>query len=378
MFTARPGITAGACLFPEIQRGTSRYDLANHHENMEAGTMDTRAMHRREALRLMAGAGGLALLGLSGCTSGSKGGERVVVYCSIEREVIEPLFEAFTKGSGIAVDLVGDTEATKSTGLVQRVLSERSRPRADVWLSSEAVGTALLAAQGALMKLDAAEVQPVLAAALAQWPMARVRREGFIEAADRPRRVVYNTRLVQTADLPQNLAALADPRWRGRVVVAKPRFGTTRGHLGALFVKLGEEGFRSFVKALRGNEVREVDGNSAVVRAVSRGEAWLGLTDSDDIAAGQREGWPVAAHAGFPAGELICTPTTLGIIRGGPNPDGAQKLAAWLLAGELERALCTEAWGGVSVKGDGGCGALDWVAVETAVEMALRIWEAQG
>jgi len=72
-----------------------------------------------------------------------------------------------------------------------------------------------------------------------------------------------------------------------------------------------------------------VDGNSAVVNLVGRGEAWLGLTDSDDIAAAQREGLPVA---GLDLGDVpqMLIPNTVALVIGRRHSAEATSLANFL------------------------------------------------
>jgi iron(III) transport system substrate-binding protein len=80
-----------------------------------------------------------------------------------------------------------------------------------------------------------------------------------------------------------------------------------------------------------------VDGNSFVVRVVGSGEAWLGLTDSDDIAAGQRDGLPIAA---LPVtAETLLIPNTVAIAEGAPHPQAAQKLFEFLQRPETAQRL---------------------------------------
>ena len=68
---------------------------------------------------------------------------------------------------------------------------------------------------------------------------------------------------------------------------------------------------------------------------MARGEAWIGLTDSDDIAAEQREGAPLLA---LPlTEESLLIPNTVAVIRDGPNPEAGQRL--WLY---LQRPLVAE------------------------------------
>jgi iron(III) transport system substrate-binding protein len=71
-----------------------------------------------------------------------------------------------------------------------------------------------------------------------------------------------------------------------------------------------------------------LDGNSEVVKAVARGDAQIGLTDSDDIADGRREGLPVAA---LPINrEMLLIPNTVAVIRAAPHPQPADRLFVYL------------------------------------------------
>ncbi|CAN5850812.1 N/A [soil metagenome] len=323
-------------------------------------------------------------------------GVPVILYCSIDAGVLDPLLAQFTRETGIRVDVAGDTEATKTIGLVQRILSERARPRADLWLSSEAVGTVRLAREGVLLPLAetptgvSAAGAARLRAALDAWPTPW-RRDQWVELAVRPRVVVFNTRDNLAAELPSFLH-LADPSFRGRIALARARFGSTRGHVAALKVILGTEKFSAFARALAQNAPRICTGNGGVVLAVSRGECTVGVTDCDDIAAGIREGWPVGYATVRDAGALIGTPSTLALVRGAPNPRGAALLAAWLLEGALERALAGGDWRATPIVASARSALapppprtepwrpapapLDWTAIEAGAEEALQEWEA--
>ena len=73
------------------------------------------------------------------------------------------------------------------------------------------------------------------------------------------------------------------------------------------------------------------------MKFVARGEAWIGLTDSDDIAAGQREGLPIAA---LPlTEESLLIPNTVAVIRGAPHSANAQKLFVYLQRREVAEKL---------------------------------------
>jgi iron(III) transport system substrate-binding protein len=68
-----------------------------------------------------------------------KGGEgkTVIVYTSVDQVYSEPVFRAFEKERGVKVLPVYDVEATKTTGLVNRLIAEKARPQADVFWSVE-------------------------------------------------------------------------------------------------------------------------------------------------------------------------------------------------------------------------------------------------
>jgi len=68
-----------------------------------------------------------------GCSRQSD--QEIVVYTSVDQVFSEPVFRAFEQVSGIRVRAVFDTEETKSTGILNRLIAERGNPRADVFWS---------------------------------------------------------------------------------------------------------------------------------------------------------------------------------------------------------------------------------------------------
>lgn len=139
------------------------------------------------------------------------------------------------------------------------------------------------------------------------------------------------------AGAPALLLELTNGIWRGKVALGFPQFGTTATHFHALRQLWGEERWLGWCRALAANQPFIVDGNSVVVKQVARGEAWIGLTDSDDIAAGQREGLPIAA---LPlTEESLLIPNTVGVIRNAPHPANAERLFQYLQRQEVAEKL---------------------------------------
>lgn len=258
-------------------------------------------------------------LAWTGCRPAAR---EVVVYCAQDQVYAEPLFQKFTAESGIRVKPLYDSEAVKTVGLANRLLAERKHPRADLFWGNEEFRARQLERQGVF---------------------AETRFFGH-----RTRRVVVHTSLKAEPPIA-SLLELTNAAWRGRVAVAYPMFGTTATHLHALRQYWGDALWETWCRGLLANEPLLLDGNSQVVKAVGSGRATIGLTDSDDILAGQREQLPVAS---WPlTADTLVIPNALGIARGGPNLEGARQLAVYLereaqqlvAAGALEGAGTTNA-----------------------------------
>jgi iron(III) transport system substrate-binding protein len=239
---------------------------------------------------------------------------RVVMYTSQDPIYVGPILKDFERQAGIKTATVHDSEAVKTVGLANRLLAERSRPQCDVFWNNEELRTRQLAAENVFR-----ETQP--------WAAM-----GY-----RSRRIVINTNLLSLADAPKTLAELTNATWRGKVALAYPLFGTTATHFLALRQHWGAEQWERWCRALVANKPFLVDGNSVVAKLVARGEAPIGLTDSDDITVEVRAGAPLAA---LPIGsETLLIPNTVGVIRKGPNPETAQKLWEYLQQPAVTRQL---------------------------------------
>ncbi len=168
----------------------------------------------------------ISLLCLNGCWSPSP--SEVVVYTAQDSEFAEPIFEQFTTQSGIEVLPKYDTEATKTVGLAAAIIAESSRPRADVFWNNEILNTLRLKKLGLL---------DTYASVIASNYPAEYRDSknnlwhGF---AARARILVVNKNLCSGGDRPTSIDDLADQKWRGRIGMAKPLFGTTATHAACL------------------------------------------------------------------------------------------------------------------------------------------------
>jgi iron(III) transport system substrate-binding protein len=266
----------------------------------------------------------LAVL-LSRTPSRSEGS--VIAYCAQDQVFAEPIFREFEKETHIRVRAVFDSEAVKTVGLANKLLAESSHPRCDVFWGNEEMRTRVMASYKAFRETN-----------------------GWAAFGYRSRRMVINTNHVTLASTPRSLVELTNVAWRGRIALANPQFGTTAAHLHALRQSWGGARWETWCRALAANRPLLVDGNSVVVKLVGAGEAWVGLTDSDDIIAGRQEGLPIA---GLPINaETLLIPNTVGVVRDAPNPEPAQRLFEYLQRPQVvEQLMAAGALEGASAAG---------------------------
>lgn len=277
----------------------------------------------------------LALMLAVVCVSCRRKPERqeVVLYCSVDQGIAEPIVAAFERQTGVEVLARYDTEASKTVGLVQRIRAEARAPAADVFWSSEVFHTIRLAREGLLT--------PYRGTGTRDWPAPFYDANGLWHGfALRARVIGYNSDRVSAEEAPKTLEEVLDPKWKGRLVMASPAFGTTGGDVASWFAHYGPDRAREILRQLKANKVRIVAGNSTAVRMVGTGQADICFTDTDDVYAAQRNDWPVALHFLDQAGEGALTiPNTAALIKGGPHPETAGRLMAFLLGETLERML---------------------------------------
>src|SRR5688572_15211364 len=155
----------------------------------------------------------------------------VVVYAALDREFSEPVLDDFAEETGIRVLPKYDVESTKTVGLTAAIIAEAARPRCDLFWNNEILNTLRLAEKGLLdvYRSPAAEAYPEMyRSPSGTW-------HGF---AGRARVLIVNTDLVGDSDRPKSIYDLADPKWKGKVGIARPVAGTTASHVACLFAAL--------------------------------------------------------------------------------------------------------------------------------------------
>src|SRR5271166_2920969 len=136
-----------------------------------------------------------AALFWTGC--GKSGPQTVVVYTSQDEVFAEPIFQEFESQTGVQVRAVYDSEAVKTVGLVNRLLTEKDNPQCDVFWNNEEFRTRQLAALNVFRQSN-----------------------GWNHLGYRTRRLVINTNFLQEAAAPRRFSDVTNKIWQGKVALA--------------------------------------------------------------------------------------------------------------------------------------------------------------
>ncbi len=274
---------------------------------------------------------GVVLMG--GCIDSGEDVSSVIIYVAHDQDYSESILKEFEEETGIQIKALYDTEITKTAGLVNKLIAEKNRPRADVFWNNEVSRTIVLKNKGIIEPYcspNAVEVLDAYKDPECYWT-------GF---GARARVLIYNTDLVAEEDAPESILDLRNPEWKGKACIANPLFGSTASHVASLFAYWGDEKAMEYLNQVKDNDVRIVESNGRVRDLVVSGEFYIGLTDTDDANDALIENKPIAMV--FPDQEGLGTlvfPNSVMLIKDGPNPENAKTLIDFLLSKKVEETL---------------------------------------
>lgn len=261
----------------------------------------------------------------------------VIVYSALDREFAEPVLRDLARQTGLVLRTKFDVESTKTVGLVNSLMAEAVSPRCDLFWNNEILSTIRLQEKGLLQPFEPKHAASVPSA----WKDPKGQWYGF---AGRARILLVNTQEVAESERPTGIWDLASPRWKGKIGIAKPLFGTTATQAACLFAVWGEEKAKNYFRALKVNGVQVLSGNKEVATAVGSGQIAFGTTDTDDAMGEIETGSPVVIlYPDRKPGELgtLFIPNTLCMIKGAPHPEAARRLADLIVSPEVESVLAT-------------------------------------
>lgn len=253
----------------------------------------------------------------------------LVVYCAHDAVFSEEILNDFQQETGIKVEPRFDTEATKSLGLTNLLIREKTHPRCDVFWNNQTLGTAALKKEGVLEAYQGTGYDKI--------PAQFKDPEGYWTGFAARLRVYIVNRDQLSPSLESIETTLTGPL--NDVAIAKPLYGTTLTHYTVLCDAWGLERLKNWHTSQREREIRETSGNASVKNLVANGACKLGYTDTDDYFVAVDESKPVAAVPIMVEEKAILIPNSVAIIKGTQKRKQAEALVDYLLSAKVEQKL---------------------------------------
>ena len=267
-----------------------------------------------------------------GCSKQAKDENSVVIYVSEDQVFSEPILKDFEKKTGIHVKALYDTEESKSTGVVNRLIAEKNTPQADVYWANEPIRAQLLKQKGISAKYLSKNSKTI--------PETFKDSEGYWCGFSARARVFVVNKNLETK--PKSILDYTNEAFKNQGVIANPLFGTTTAQVAALSLLWGEEKTKDFLKALKENGVKISTSNGESADFVAKGRYSFSLVDSDDAISRIRADKPIKII--YPdQGEddlgTFIVPNVVMLIKGAKHLKNAKMLIDYLLSNEVEVKL---------------------------------------
>ncbi|HDY89477.1 MAG TPA: extracellular solute-binding protein [bacterium] len=271
----------------------------------------------------------IAIICVHGCSGDIT--EEVIVYVSEDQVFSEPVLRDFEKETGINVKAVYDTEETKSTGAMNRLIAEKNNPQADVYWANEPIRVIVLKQKEISTPYFSSNAEGI--------PSHFKDTEGYWTGFSARARVLIANGKGET---PNSILDYTNESFKNMAVIANPLFGTTTAWVASLFTFWGDKKAKDFMDKMKKNGVSVSTSNGESTMLVVNREFVFSLVDSDDATNVIRDGKQVKQiYPDQIEGGLGCLvlPNAVVLIKGGPNPENGRKLIDYLLSHETERKL---------------------------------------
>ena len=256
----------------------------------------------------------------------------VTIYVSEDQVFSEPLLKDFEKETGIKVNAIYDTEESKSTGVMNRLIAEKNNPQADVYWANEPIRAEILRQKGILASYES--------------PNAKGIPKQFIQKAFYWTGFSARVRLIVAQEglssYPSSILDYANPQFKAKGVIANPLFGTTTAHISALFTLWGEAKTKAFLTKLKANKTAISTSNGESADFVASKRYAFSLVDSDDAVSRQNDGKKITfiyPDQGENEVGAFVVPNAVMLLNNAPHTEKGKRLIDYLLSKESESKL---------------------------------------
>lgn len=263
----------------------------------------------------------------------SSNAQEVNVYTTREPKLAQPLFDLFTKQTGIKVNSI-----FVEKGLAERIAAEGANSPADVIMVVD-IGNLLDA-------VNRGVTQSVQSEALASAIPAHLRdKNGHWFALSQRARLIYVSK-DRVKDLPKTYADLADPKWKGRLCIRSGQHPYNTALIAAYVHHYGAEKAEAWLRGVKANLARKpAGGDREVARDILGDICDIGIGNSYYVGLMRSGRNPDQAKWGeaievvlptFPNGGTHVNVSGAAVAKNAPNKANAIKLLEFLVSNDAQ------------------------------------------
>jgi len=247
----------------------------------------------------------------------------ITVYSARAEHLIKPLFDRYTKETGVEIRYITDSAGA----LIQRLKAEGDNTPADLLLTVDAGNLWQASQEGLFQPVESQvlenNIPEHLQAANNEWFGLSVRA----------RTIVYSTERVDPAEL-STYEALADDNWQGRLCLRTAKKVYNQSLVATMINTLGEEQTETVVRGWVENLATAPHANdTATMEAILAGQCDVAIVNSYYFGRMEHEDpdiklalfWPNQNGRG-----VHVNVSGAGVTRHAEHPEAATKLLEWL------------------------------------------------
>ena len=265
--------------------------------------------------------------------------EEVNVFSARHYDSDIQLYEKFTLKTGIKVNVISG----KDKALQKRITEEGKDSKADLYITADAGRLGAFAAKGMFQN----SMSPKIKSAVP----SNFRTSNWTGIAKRARIIYYSPERVNANDLNGlTYESLADPKWKGRIVIRKSNNIYNQSLVASLIKNNGKKATADWAKDLVLNMARDSKGNDrAQILAVAAGEADIAIANTYYLAlmlsgkkgpeqqAAAKKVLPFFPNQGDRGTHMNISGG--GVLKNAPNKLNAIKLLEFLLTKEAQEHI---------------------------------------
>lgn len=259
--------------------------------------------------------------------------DEVNIYSHRQPELIQPLLDAFTKETGIAVNV-----AFVDKGMAERLVAEGNRSPADLVLTVDIARIEEVVKAGVTQPVESevlkADIPQAFRDVNNQWFGLTTRARVVYAAKDR----VKDGEVTTYEDL-------ANPKWKGRICTRSGLSDYNVALTAAMMAHHGDEYTKTWLEGVKANLARKPEGaDRDQVKAIWAGQCDISLGNTyymgQMLADPEQKEWANSARIIFPVfegGGTHLNISGIAMTKAAPNKAAALKLMEWLAGDEAQK-----------------------------------------